>query len=480
MESSKSAVESSERGPASKPGRSRPSLFITGATGYVGRRLLQRLERTRYVRVACLVRDPSAPALHGASASGFDLVGGDLGTPAAYLDALRGCDTVVHLAAVTGKAKPTDYFRVNREGTRALVDAAKAAGVRQLLHVSTIAVKYRDEQRYFYAHSKREAEQIVARSGVAFTILRPTIVTGPGSPVAEGLARMAGGWLMPVFGDGTTPVQPIFVDDLIDSIMSILSEGRFRGEIIELGGPEVMTIEELMSSIGRARFGRASRPLHLPLGAVRTSLSLLEPLLLPVLPLTSGQLALFANDGTVEPSSFVDERKTRMKGLDAVLRLPSPPPSALDRVAELQRECDLFHRFLTGDVPSDYLKEQYVRYHERPDARTNVPGNRFDGVLLSLSRLSPAATRLVDAYTSVFRRRSIVRKKLVLMVALLECDPSAFRRIDSATGGSGAWIWAKLWARASSHALCLLIATPPLAALGLAMRWLGPVRVRDE
>ena len=81
----------------------------------------------------------------------------DLGTPAAYLDALRGCDTVVHLAAVTGKAKPTDYFRVNREGTRALVDAAKAAGVRQLLHVSTIAVKYRDEQRYFYAHSKRDA-----------------------------------------------------------------------------------------------------------------------------------------------------------------------------------------------------------------------------------------------------------------------------------------------------------------------------------
>ena len=163
------------------------SLFITGGSGFVGSRLLQRIDLQRYSRVVCLVRDPEVFASTVKNRNGIQLVAGDIGTPNGYHDTLRSCDTVVHLAAVTGKARPAVYFRVNSDGTRALVEAAKSEGVQNFLHLSTIAVKYSDQRRYFYAHSKKEAEKIVANGGLAHTILRPTIVTGPGAPVLDGL-----------------------------------------------------------------------------------------------------------------------------------------------------------------------------------------------------------------------------------------------------------------------------------------------------
>lgn len=314
------ALWKSLRGPVpSAPSMGR-SLFITGGRGYVGSALLRRVapgrsERGQLDRVVCLVRAPGELA----ERDDVSCVVGDLLEPDSYREAMEGCDTVLHLAAVTGKARPALYERVNSQGTRVLVEACREAGVRDLLSVSTIAAKFRDQTRYFYAHSKKNAEEIVAQSGLGFAIVRPAIVMGPGAPVLEGLARLAGAPVTPVFGDGHTQVQPVWVEDLVDCLLAIILEGRFRGEVIEIGGPDVISIEELLVRIGRVRFGRAPRLLHLPLGPIRALLGLLEPLLLPLLPLTAAQLATFANDGTVAPSAFLDERRGRMAGVDAVL-----------------------------------------------------------------------------------------------------------------------------------------------------------------
>ena len=456
------------------------AVFITGGSGYVGTRLLQRLDRTRYSRIVCLVRDPDAFGSNGSAMKGVDVVVGDLETPASYRDMLRCCDTVVHLAAVTGKARPAEYFRVNSEGTRTLVEAAKSQGVRNFLYVSTIAVKYTKQRRYFYAHSKKQAEDIVADAGLSHTILRPTLVTGPGAPAAEGLARMAKAGVMPVFGDGRVEGQPIFIDDLADSILSIVEEGRFRGETIELGGPQIISIEELMVRIRRVRFGKSSRTVHLPLRPIQTSLGLLEPLFLRVLPLSAGQLALFANDSTIATNAFFEGRRALMKDIEAGLGTPISLTKPESDVAELETECRLYCRYLIGETPNDYVVEKYALYHSRNDARATLAEDRFDSLLLRLSRISRLTTGLVDAYTSVFRKHSVVRKKLVLLLAILECTPSSFPKLDSTDEGSRPWICAKMLARAAGYGLRLVLATPPLGALHLIQRWVGRRRGRES
>ncbi len=292
------------------------SIFLTGSGGFLGKRVLQRLARKENYQVVCLTRgnaaDPSLPNV--------SYVRGDLLDPETYRDGLKGCDTVLHMAAATGKHSPEEFRRVNGEGTGSLVRQARESGVERFLFVSSIAAKFRDQFRYFYAQSKQEAETMVAASGLRWTIVRPTMIFGKNSPVLDGLARLVGLPVVPVFGDGRVPVQPIFVDDLADSLVALLEENGFDGATLEVGGPEVLTIENLMLRI-RQTIGKRSAPvLHLPAGLIGRCLGLMEPLLLPLLPLTAGQLASFSNAGTTAPHPWVAERQPRMLGVSAMLK----------------------------------------------------------------------------------------------------------------------------------------------------------------
>ena len=107
------------------------SLFLTGATGFLGRHLLARLEPARHGPVRCLVRDPAQ--LKRLATGDVEAVTGDLLRPETYRDALRAQDTVVHLAALTGKGDDRTHFRINAEGTELLLNAAREAGVRRFL-----------------------------------------------------------------------------------------------------------------------------------------------------------------------------------------------------------------------------------------------------------------------------------------------------------------------------------------------------------
>jgi len=298
------------------------SIFLTGASGFLGGRLLARLAAGGSERVVCLCRKAAAPTGGGLPAN-VECVPGDLDDREAYAAALASCDTVVHLAAATGKQSPAEYWRVNRDGTEALVLAARRAGVRRFLHVSTIAVKFADQSRYYYAQSKEQAEAIVAQSGMRFAIVRPTLILGSGSPVLEGLSRLAALPVVPVFGNGITPVQPIFVEDLATCVAAMLDEDLFDGQTVEIGGPEVLTIEDLLRRVRKAQGGGEARVVRLPARPIAAFLAWIEPLLRSVLPFTAGQLASFTNAGTVESNPWVAHWQTRMKGVDEALQLSS-------------------------------------------------------------------------------------------------------------------------------------------------------------
>lgn len=280
------------------------TVFLTGGSGFVGRRVASLLD-ARGHRVAQVVRRGRHE--------------GDLLDDQAYAQCMQGADVVVHLAAATGKVSPAEYDRTNLEGTRSILGAAARAGVPRVLFISSIAVRFPDTARYFYAQSKAKAERLVASSGLRYTIVRPTMVGGAGSPVFGGLARLAGLPLIPAFGGATARVQPIARDDLAQFLVDLVELERNHGEILEVGGPETLTLRELLDRMHRRLRHRTARFLHLPIGGVLPLLALMERAAYRWVPLTVGQLATFRFDGVAEPNPLWLARRDRLQSVDAML-----------------------------------------------------------------------------------------------------------------------------------------------------------------
>lgn len=295
-----------------------PSLFVTGGSGFIGRRFLAALAARGFDRVTCLARQ--AGALPLPRMDGWRAVSGDLATPSSYRDEIREGDVVVHLAAATGAATPDQLIRTNVTATGDLVRACAERGVTRMLFVSSIAAGYPDLSEYPYGRSKADAEALLRASPLDYTILRPTMVLGEGSPVWQRLRALAGLPCPVVIGDGRTLVQPIAVEDVALGMVRLLEQGRFADEVLALGGPEVLTFGELVQRI-RAALGKAARPLvRIPAFPLRFTLRAAQRLLGGRVPVSPGQLVPFLADGTAPPSDFADQLRPSMMPLGPLLQ----------------------------------------------------------------------------------------------------------------------------------------------------------------
>lgn len=293
----------------------RPAVpFVTGIGGFVGRRVAARIA-ARGTPAVALIR--SGPAVDSGEA--IRAVRADLLDPAGYEGALRGCDVVVHLAAATGRASPAEHHRVNVDGTRALLGACERAGVRRFVFVSSIAAGFPDTAGYPYARSKIAAEECVRTSGLDFTIVRPTMIFGPDSPVLVGLRRLAAAPVMPVFGGGRVLVQPIWVEDVAELVLAVADDAALRGDTIELGGPDRLPLIELLRRIRLRVRGRRGPVLKVPIGPMLPVLAVAERVAGRLLPFTIGQLATFRFDGTARDDGRLAFRIDRLTTLEEML-----------------------------------------------------------------------------------------------------------------------------------------------------------------
>lgn len=290
------------------------TLFLTGATGFVGRQVVTRLDSARFPVVRCLVRPGAASAAQDWSRPGLDIIPGTLEDPASYAVALADADVVLHLAAITGRASPRTYRRINVDGTRHLL----ATGRARFVFVSSIAAAFSHTRAYHYAQSKREAEALVRASGRNHVVVRPTMVFGPGSPVVEKLSRLASSRV--VFGTGRVLVQPIDVGDLADLLVTLAATDRLPDDVVEAGGPDVIALDALLAEMRRSAGAAAATFVHLPARPIIEALALLEGLGLRCAPLHAGQLASFVNDSTADPAKRPGKLPERLKSLEAMLR----------------------------------------------------------------------------------------------------------------------------------------------------------------
>jgi NADH dehydrogenase len=244
-------------------------ILLTGATGTLGSALLRRLvAEGRQVR--CLVRDPRRL---GPERVRVQIALGDLSNPASFRHALRGVDTVVHLAAAIRDQETASIEELNGVATMRLLRAAERVGVKRFLFFSALGATPHSRARFFRA--KALAEDAVRDSLLDTVVFAPSIVYSPGDHWLKLLERLS--WLpaMPVSGAGEALYQPIWAEDAAAATVAVLDGRANGGEPVELAGPETLSYDQIVRIVLRA-LGRRRRLLHVPLPIVRGGLRLVE------------------------------------------------------------------------------------------------------------------------------------------------------------------------------------------------------------
>lgn len=248
-------------------------LLLTGATGTIGRPLLRRLIALG-VPVRCLVRDPRRL---GDERVRVQIALGDLSDHLSFRNALRGVDTVVHLASVIRDQPQGSIEELAGVATWRLVRAAERSGVSRFVFFSALGASTRSRARLMRA--KAVAEQAVSESPIPHTIFAPSLVYAPGDPYLRLLERLSYLPVMPIPGAGRAPFQPIWAEDVADCVLAALPGAphgeEATGARLELAGPETLSHAEVVSTVLRA-IGRRRALLRLPTPLTRRSLQLLE------------------------------------------------------------------------------------------------------------------------------------------------------------------------------------------------------------
>ena len=245
-------------------------LLLTGATGLIGSTLLPRL-LAQGTEVRCLVRDPRRL---GPQRVRVQIALGDLADPPSFRNAMRGVQTVVHLAASIRDQPGGSIEELCGIATWRMVEAAERQGVERFVFFSALGASTHHRTRCLRA--KAHAEQAVRESTLRSIVFAPSIVYAPHDPWLTLLERFALLPVMPVSGMGRSPYQPIWAEDVADCVLASLrlasDEPHTR---YELAGPETLSHDQIVRTVLHS-LGRRRPLLHVPTPIVSRTLRLLE------------------------------------------------------------------------------------------------------------------------------------------------------------------------------------------------------------
>ncbi len=275
-------------------------IFVTGATGFVGHVVVRALLAHGFL-VRCLVRPGSEAALKGFES--IDRVPGDVLAPGKLAASVEGCGAVIHLVGII-REHPTrgiTFDRLHTQATANMLAVAHEAGVKRYIQMSALGTRPGATSRYH--QTKWQAEEVVRASSLDWTIIRPSLIYGPGDEFVSVLARMMRRLpAMPVLGNGQYRVQPVAVEQVAEGFTRALQLPRSVAQTYEVGGPEACRFVDLLDQIGLALGVRKVRKVHVPLGAVKAMTRVLG--WLPFFPVTRDQLAMLEEGSVTDASRF--------------------------------------------------------------------------------------------------------------------------------------------------------------------------------
>lgn len=275
-------------------------ILVTGGTGFIGQALIRQLAGAGHP-VRTLIR-PSKRTPNLPKGVPVDAAVASLNDERGLRAAMMGVDTVYHLASGEWQGTQASLMEIDILGTLAVAKAAKEAGVQRIFYISHLGA---DRASAFpVLKAKAIAEEHVRRSSVDFTILRSAMVFGMNDGFTAGLAYLI--QTTPFFfltpGDGKILLQPLWVEDLVTAMVWALDDDGTRNQVYEVGGPEYLTfnqiISEMMNAMGKHRVQVFARPPY-----VRALTVFLEHLF-PALPVSSYWIDYLAANHTCSLSAM--------------------------------------------------------------------------------------------------------------------------------------------------------------------------------
>ncbi len=223
------------------------TILLTGATGYIGGRLLNALQEKEY-SIRCLARKPEY--LQNRVSSDIEIVGGDVLNPESLLPALENIDVAFYMIHSMGVSK--DFENMDRIGAQNFSRAAVENGIKRIIYLGGLG---RDDEKLSpHLHSRQEVGKILRQSGVPTLEFRASIVIGAGSLSFELIRALVE--RLPVMITPrwvSVPAQPIYIDDLLDYLLAGIDLPLYQSQIVEIGGADQVSYGELMNEYARQR-----------------------------------------------------------------------------------------------------------------------------------------------------------------------------------------------------------------------------------
>jgi uncharacterized protein YbjT (DUF2867 family) len=303
-------------------------ITIYGGSGFIGRHVVRALAKTGARMLVAVRRPELAGHLQPLGSVGqINAVQANVRYPDSLLRAAEGADAVINLVGILAPRGRQTFESVQDEGARSVAEAARAQGVRALVHVSAIGADPNSPSAY--GRSKAAGEAAVGHVFPEAVILRPSIVFGPEDDFFNrfaSLARMLPA--LPLIGGGGTRLEPVFVGDVAMAVVASLAGKAAPRAPYELGGPEVITLKEVMQRV--LEFTHRKRLLvPVPFWLAKIQAAFLQRL--PGPPLTIDQVRLLQSDNVVSEAAHRDGRTLAGLGVIEPIAIEAVVPAYLER-----------------------------------------------------------------------------------------------------------------------------------------------------
>jgi uncharacterized protein YbjT (DUF2867 family) len=286
-------------------------IFVSGGSGFVGAAVIAELRR-RHFQVSALVNRKPPPG----NDPGVHTVAGGLFDATALGAAMEGCSAAVHLVGIIAErpSRGITFQHIHVDGTAAVVAAARSAGVGRFLYLSALGARP-DPAASTYHRTKFAAEQAARGSPLACTILRPSLIHGPGGAFMQQEAKWARKQslpflAMPYFGagwlglGGAGRLQPVWVDDVARALVDAIDNPATSGKTYNLAGPDIFTWPQLHQAVATAVVGhrRWVLPMPVPMARFYAAIGLGK-----LLGFNQDQIVMSQEDNTADVGPFVQD-----------------------------------------------------------------------------------------------------------------------------------------------------------------------------
>jgi NADH dehydrogenase len=291
-------------------------IVVTGGTGFIGREVVDLL-LAGGDEVAVTTRDPSQDLWNGR----VGLVQAFAGDPLSLGKAFTRADVVVHAIQfpnhpVEDPGRGRTYLEVDGKGTQVAAATAKRMGVRRFVYLSGAGAGQGRPQPWFQA--KDMAEAAIRETGMEFVLLRPSWIYGQGDRSMNRFVAFCRYLpVVPIIGDGRTAVDPTWVKDVARCVAESVRRGDAAGRALELGGPERLTMDEIVQTIQKV-LGKRRPLLHHPVPLMK--LLVLPMQLLPQPMLSPGAIDFVTQEVPLDPKPAMEYFGFPFKRLEEGLR----------------------------------------------------------------------------------------------------------------------------------------------------------------